>query len=1160
MAILVAVAGAVIGNATGIGGSLGWTIGSFIGNMLFGDKKVTTGPRLGDLTVQSSAYGSSIAIAFGTVRLAGNLIWSTGLKEKRHKSSAGGKGGMMGGGETQVTYTYSSSFAIGLAEGEADALLRIWADGKLIYDNRGTGSNTMKKGLKFRFYKGTEDQLRDSLIQADKGLETPAFRGLCYLVFEDLQLRDFGNRIPNITCEITFKASTNYPVIVGNPITPAKGGYGVDVGNYSKTMTLDYARSRAYQIDSHTDADFMRVFDLATMYEVRQINTDDMFGDTGFGFDNLRSVLAVCESGRIITTAQRPSGAFPTDIIAVLDPNSLTSQGYVDADNISGIVPVAAYTMEGSVEFVFAWEFLTAWLRMYDPEDMSLVWDSEVDAPEIYDQETINGGVRGLKGEGYGELWIITGDQYSFNSSDPLKIWRIEMSASGAVTYEQMAELYPDDLIPGETQLQSGGFGLAYDQVDGGLMFWVQSTASVTYYLKWRAGEIMWRTKVNESPGTAQHFNYARVTGNTFGYMHNTHATLLDSATGEIIEEDVPQPIGYDPPPVIGSYGFFDSTNNSMVVIGRESRINRYFFKHYTGNGELVSNIVEALCGRVGLPPTDLDVTDLTDDVVPGFLIGRQVAVRDGIQPLATTFFFDGVESDYLLKFVQRGSNSIRTITEDEMGILDDQTKEPIQESRIQEVELPMRISIAYMERDKDYAPGVQSDKRLREPTPSNYSDNNLGFGESIVFTADFAKKVAQVALYSAWVERNTYKTQLAWKHIDLDPTDVITLTLDSGATFIERIVQIDSDVSYQMEVSGVSQQAAQYVSTASGDTGTGQLEQIIPGSLYTKLLLLDTPLLRDTDEPPGRVYAPMYYFMGGYGEGWTAGQMYKSVTGTGYVRVGQTASPMTWGTTMNVMPDPPFNEPFLMDNETQLKIAFAARPDDLASVTYEELLSGANAAILFKTDGDMEIFQFMTVTENDVNSVTLSGLFRGRRGTDTMSFGHTVGEIFLLLDPADGDIHSLTLSELNAMRYYRGVGSGSLVEDAETVPKTSIGRALMPYAPHAEKVVIDTGNNDLDITWLRRTRVGGQLRSGTGDVPLNEDTEEYELDILDPLDGSVLRTITGLTVPEYTYTAAQQASDGFTPPLSELTLSVYQISAQVGRGFSRAKTIEVVE
>ena len=38
----------------------------------------------------------------------------------------------------------------------------------------------------------------------------------------------------------------------------------------------------------------------------------------------------------------------------------------------------------------------------------------------------------------------------------------------------------------------------------------------------------------------------------------------------------------------------------------------------------------------------------------------------------------------------------------------------------------------------------------------------------------------------------------------------------------------------------------------------------------------------------------------------------------------------------------------------------------------------------------------------------------------------------------------------------------------------------------------------NVTLSWQRRTRVGGELIDGSGEVPLAEDSEEYELEILD--------------------------------------------------------------
>lgn len=75
---------------------------------------------------------------------------------------------------------------------------RIWADGNLL---RGA-SDDLKVGGAFRVYDGRGDQRPDLLIASDQGSGCPAFRNIAYCVFEELQLADFGNRIPSLTFEV----------------------------------------------------------------------------------------------------------------------------------------------------------------------------------------------------------------------------------------------------------------------------------------------------------------------------------------------------------------------------------------------------------------------------------------------------------------------------------------------------------------------------------------------------------------------------------------------------------------------------------------------------------------------------------------------------------------------------------------------------------------------------------------------------------------------------------------------------------------------------------------------------------------------------------------------------------------------------------------------
>lgn len=197
--------GSIVGGP--IGGAIGAIIGQGIDQRLLAPKG-RQGPRLGDLTVQTSTYGSQIPKLFGTLRVAGTVIWATDLKETRD-SSGGGKGR-----PKTIDYSYSASFAVALSGRAIGAVHRIWADGKLL---RGAADDWKSDLGAFRVYLGSEAQPVDPLVASAEGAGgTPAYRGTAYALFEDLQLADFGNRIPSLTFEVEADAAAvSLPMIAG---------------------------------------------------------------------------------------------------------------------------------------------------------------------------------------------------------------------------------------------------------------------------------------------------------------------------------------------------------------------------------------------------------------------------------------------------------------------------------------------------------------------------------------------------------------------------------------------------------------------------------------------------------------------------------------------------------------------------------------------------------------------------------------------------------------------------------------------------------------------------------------------------------------------------------------------------------------------------------
>ena len=206
-------AGALIGGPIGatVGRALGALAGSAIDGMLFGgDQQKVQAAH--DVRLQGSSEGGAVPRLYGWSRMSGNIIWAREL-ELLGSENAGAKGF----GEPEREDEVGASFAVAFCEGTVHRMGRIWADGQLLDT----------QGLTLRFYRGTEGQLPDGLIEATQGV-APAYRGLCYLVVEQLPLSKFGNRIPQLTVELCRVVGELEPAIRAVTVIPGASEFGYD--------------------------------------------------------------------------------------------------------------------------------------------------------------------------------------------------------------------------------------------------------------------------------------------------------------------------------------------------------------------------------------------------------------------------------------------------------------------------------------------------------------------------------------------------------------------------------------------------------------------------------------------------------------------------------------------------------------------------------------------------------------------------------------------------------------------------------------------------------------------------------------------------------------------------------------------------------------------
>lgn len=286
--IIGTVAGAVIGAFTGGAGyvALGASIGGMVGGLIDPVKTKTSGPRLTDLSQQVTGYGNPLPRAYGQIATYGTVFWieNNKLNEVSNTTKSGGKGG---GGNKNTAYTYDATFAVSLADCGANfdaiaGISRIWVTGKLVFDGLASSTAAILQSDDFQptfsLYRGEINQAPDPRIQADLGIaNTPAWRGMAYLVLYNFPLEDFGNtlmgaqvKIELITTDLTYGWQTKLL--------------------RDQDMPVDFSADKAYitsidngvvSVNTYSSSDYY-LFDIATGNFIGKRSGEAMAEPVGF--------------------------------------------------------------------------------------------------------------------------------------------------------------------------------------------------------------------------------------------------------------------------------------------------------------------------------------------------------------------------------------------------------------------------------------------------------------------------------------------------------------------------------------------------------------------------------------------------------------------------------------------------------------------------------------------------------------------------------------------------------------------------------------------------------------------------------------------------------------------------------------------------------------
>jgi hypothetical protein len=553
--------------------------------------------------------------------------------------------------------------------------------------------------------------------------------------------------------------------------------------------------------------------------------------------------------------------------------------------------------------------------------------------------------------------------------------------------------------------------------------------------------------------------------------------------------------------------------------------------------------LVRHLCLRAGMSEARVDVTGLWG-AVEGYAIGALESPRASITTLSRHFGFDAVETEGMIRFVMRGRAAVANVTHDDLVAPNAgsgaREGDVLELTRGQETELPQALKWQVARADEDYDAALVEARRITVDTTRIASESF-----PMAVPPEEAERRCRRALMEAWTGRETTAFRLPPSWLRFDPADVVTLEHD-GRQMELRLVSIADAEARGIEA--VHQDRAAYDMPPGSPRPSSLLSPVVFGA--PEVVLMDLPQLTEDQA----AHRPM---IAAHAVPWP-GEMavFRSPSTDGFellttfgsrARIGELVSDFYAGPTSR----------FDLGNALVVDLLTGT----LESVTDLTLFGGANALAIESAPDIWEIVQAGAAELLAHGRYRLTRLLRGQRGTeDAMGNPAPAGARIVVLDAS---LASLPIAEFDlGLPWNWRIGPASRSVSDETyvaIPFTPEGAGLRPFSvAHVEQPWRSPRTpGDLTIRWTRRSRALSADNWGAVEVPLIEEVEAYELEILDG--ATVKRTLT-TTTTNAIYTAADQITDwgALLGPGNTLTIHIFQLSALIGRGAAKTVTLQL--
>lgn len=1031
----------------------------------------------------------------------------------------GGRSSSMNG-ESRTTFSYHANFAFAIGyKGTKSSryyIKKLFLDGELIFDATRNFRNT---NYQWTFYDG--DQLAaDPFMRDDpqiaEALKDVRYPEMMYVVFRNLNLSQFGLRAPDVTCEMWASAGTPISIIQYEP-SPITGYPVLGInwhtrriyapsasGNYLLTFDLDTLKFLEFKPGIHPDSATPLFFNYIPWLNWFFGSSSSNSSRITFQDANTMEVVGAIgrQSGTITSTGSVTTN---DDSIRIASPNRW-AYTFDARDSTTYIITRGILKRRGlTIITIKGREILRPW------------FDEEMGIGEIaYICSDHNRAI----------FYLLTtaGDVYSFNprTRSTRLLW---VNADPAFTARAIHHDPHLDVI------------LVWHRANLPTRETVRGLRGGNGGELWAQNAQAW---IDIDANTYQQYNLSDTSAGTFGFGNLSNGAVLDIATGQQRKYGIQ---------------FFGSRWDSVryLFIGMQSGqlVNRVISPFDPDNRVPLSVFLKDIGERMGYNQNNVITVDIQDTIIGAILLD-DTRPRELLSDICNFYKINMIESGKTLRFTRRETgdniNVVATIPKKAMARTgNDQASPTIRTGRLDENDIPSALTVWYLDRDADFSPVPYTAKR----TAAHY-DREARLNLPLVLEKATVVSLATGMLYDAWAVQVTHGFLLPPRFGHLEPGDVVVIQ-DGDYFDTVRLLQTTVNGDWSISVHAASVRDNSDFAIDVDETRMRRLDEgFTDGDPRSLAIILDTPLYDFSLEAEGVAVHQCVAVSLTNSEPWPgAALLYESQS----VERGLIANfrrGQMWGRVLGVLGDA---SPCATDHFNTLRVVMP-EPTALESVTEDGSLR-LDYVMAVGRPGFWELLTFGEMSYSG-GVATFSKLIRGRFGTDAFIPRHTTNEVAIVLSRAFA-MHFVKTSDVGTIGRYTAVGVGEDINSGNITTTLISGNSKRPYEPGDIRATLV--GNDLVLTWRRRDRLGfileGWRDSGSETVPLSEASERYVLEIYNTTTGALVRSVTDLGTPSYTYTHAQQVADGYIRG-DRVRMRVAQFSAEVGPGFNVERFVNV--